>query len=58
VGIIQYIGPTLQLTSGVLVFHEPFPAARLAGFALIWSALVLYAGEGLLRTAASAQVSS
>jgi chloramphenicol-sensitive protein RarD len=58
VGIIQYIGPTLQLTSAVLVFHEPFPVARLAGFALIWSALVLYAGEGLLRSAASAEASS
>jgi chloramphenicol-sensitive protein RarD len=49
VGIIQYIGPTLQLTSGILVYGEPFPAARAVGFALIACALVLYAGEGLFR---------
>jgi chloramphenicol-sensitive protein RarD len=52
VGIIQYIGPSLQLTAGILVFREAFPAARVAGFALIWSALVLYAGEGLWRSRA------
>ncbi len=49
VGILQYIGPSLQLASGILVFGEPFPPARLAGFALIWSALVLYAGDGLIE---------
>jgi chloramphenicol-sensitive protein RarD len=49
VGILQYIGPSLQLATGILVFGEPFPPARLAGFALIWSALVLYAGDGLRR---------
>ncbi|MGH7436725.1 MAG: EamA family transporter RarD [Polyangiaceae bacterium] len=49
VGILQYIGPSLQLAAGILVFGEPFPPARLAGFALIWSALVLYAGDGLRR---------
>jgi chloramphenicol-sensitive protein RarD len=50
VGIIQYIGPTLQLTAGILAFREPFPAVRAIGFAFIWAALALYAGEGLLRT--------
>jgi chloramphenicol-sensitive protein RarD len=49
VGIIQYIGPTLQLTTGVVVFHEAFPSVRVAGFALIWFALAIYAGDGLWR---------
>jgi chloramphenicol-sensitive protein RarD len=49
VGIIQYIGPTLQLTTGIIVYGEPFPAARVVGFALIWCALVLYAAEGVWR---------
>jgi chloramphenicol-sensitive protein RarD len=31
----------------VALYHEPFDAARLVGFALIWSALALYAAEGL-----------
>ena len=49
-GLLQYIGPTLQLALGVYVFHEAFTPARLAGFALIWTALALYAGEGMLRS--------
>ena len=48
-GLLQYIGPTLQLALGVYVFHETFTPARLAGFALIWTALAVYAGEGMLR---------
>jgi chloramphenicol-sensitive protein RarD len=45
-GILQYIGPTLQLLVGVWLFGEPFEPARLAGFALIWAALALYSAEG------------
>jgi len=42
------VGPTLQLGLGVFVFHEPLPARKLAGYALIWLALVLYTIEGAL----------
>lgn len=49
VGIAQYVAPTLQLASGVLVFDEPFPAVQRFGFALIWAALLVYAGDGLWR---------
>ena len=35
-GMLQYIGPTLQLAIGVLLFNEPFGTARFAGFALVW----------------------
>jgi chloramphenicol-sensitive protein RarD len=48
-GLLQYIGPTIQLALGIYLFHEAFTGPRLAGFALIWGALALYAGEGLLR---------
>jgi chloramphenicol-sensitive protein RarD len=48
-GLLQYLGPTLQFLIGVLVFHEPFPAARAVGFVMIWSALALYAADGLWR---------
>jgi chloramphenicol-sensitive protein RarD len=50
VGLVQYIGPTLQFLLGVLVFHEPFPRARAIGFALIWLALGIYAVDGLWRS--------
>src|SRR5260221_872504 len=46
VGILQYIAPTLQLACGVFAFHERFERTRAIGFGLIWSALLIYAGEG------------
>ncbi|WP_019139768.1 EamA family transporter RarD [Noviherbaspirillum massiliense] len=46
-GLLQYIGPTLQLLLGVWLYNEPFGGARLAGFALIWAALLVYSLEGL-----------
>lgn len=49
VGLLQYISPTLQLLAGVLILHEPFGRDRAIGFAFIWAALALYAGDGLLR---------
>jgi chloramphenicol-sensitive protein RarD len=47
VGLLQFIAPTLQFGCGVFVFHEPFSHARAVGFALIWTALLIYAAEGL-----------
>jgi chloramphenicol-sensitive protein RarD len=48
-GLLQYLSPTLQFLLGVWLFKEAFTADRLVGFVLIWSALILFAGEGLLR---------
>jgi chloramphenicol-sensitive protein RarD len=46
-GILQYLTPTIQFGIGVLVFHEPMPAARLAGFALVWAALTIFTWDTL-----------
>jgi chloramphenicol-sensitive protein RarD len=46
-GLLQYIAPSLQFASGLLILHEPFDHARAIGFVVIWSALALYAGEGV-----------
>ncbi|SDP49840.1 EamA family transporter RarD [Desulforhopalus singaporensis] len=46
-GLLQYIAPTINLLLGILVFSEPFPPARMAGFVIIWSALFLYMAEGM-----------
>jgi chloramphenicol-sensitive protein RarD len=46
-GLLQYLAPTLQFLIGVLVFAEPMPPARLAGFALVWLALILFTAESL-----------
>ncbi len=49
-GILQYLTPILQLALGVFLYHEPMPPARLAGFALVWLALIVFTADGL-RTA-------
>lgn len=45
-GIMQYLGPSIQFLLGLWVFHEPFSAARFGGFACIWAALVIYTLDG------------
>jgi chloramphenicol-sensitive protein RarD len=50
VGLLQYIGPTIQLMLAVLVFKEPFSGPRVLGFSLIWTALAIYALDGLWRS--------
>jgi chloramphenicol-sensitive protein RarD len=50
IGLLQYIGPTLQLLLGITLFREPFPAVRALGFGLIWLALAVYIADGLLRS--------
>ena len=55
IGLLQYLAPTLQFLIGVLVYAEPMPATRLAGFALVWVALAIFTA-GALRTARMARL--
>ena len=48
-GLLQYIGPTIQFALGIFLFQEAFTSGKLVGFLMIWSALALYAGEGLWK---------
>jgi EamA domain-containing membrane protein RarD len=48
-GLLQFISATIQFLLGVWLFHEAFTEVRLIGILLIWSALALYAAEGLWR---------
>ncbi len=41
-GMTQYLGPSLQLLIGVMVFQEPFGTDRQIAFGLIWMALAIY----------------
>lgn len=52
-GLLQYLSPTIQFLLGVWLFHEAFSSDRLVGFLMIWAALALFAGEGLLRNRAA-----
>ena len=40
-GFMQYYSPSLNLLIGVFVFREPFTPAHLAGFGLIWTAILI-----------------
>lgn len=42
IAIMQYIAPTLIFLTAVFIFDEPFSTVKLAAFALIWAALVIY----------------
>jgi chloramphenicol-sensitive protein RarD len=46
-GMVQYLAPTLQLLIGVALYHEPMPAARWAGFALVWLALAIFTWDAV-----------
>ena len=44
-GVLQYLAPTLQFLLGVLVFHEALGLARLLGFVLVWTALLVFTAD-------------
>ncbi len=49
IGLLQYLAPTMQFVLGLVVFHEPMPASRLAGFGLVWLALAVFTVDLLRR---------
>ena len=48
IGILQFIAPTIQFLLGILVYDERFTGQQLVGFALVWSAVIVFAAEGVL----------
>jgi chloramphenicol-sensitive protein RarD len=49
-GLMQYFGPSIQFLLGLFVYGEPFDAGKLTGFAIVWTALVIYAIDGLAQS--------
>ena len=47
-GLLQYISPTLQFLTGVLIFGEAFTTERIIGFSLIWAALAIFSIESFI----------
>lgn len=41
-GFTQYLSPTISLTLGVLLYHEPFTNTHLISFSAIWLALAIF----------------
>jgi chloramphenicol-sensitive protein RarD len=54
IGLLQYITPTIQFCIGVWYYHEDMPAARWAGFLIIWVALMSLAID-LVRSGRSSR---
>jgi chloramphenicol-sensitive protein RarD len=44
-GILQFIGPTIQFLIGWKLYQEPMTGGRLMSFGLIWLAIAIYAKE-------------
>lgn len=42
IGLLQFIGPTIQFLLGVFFFEEPFDSTRLTGFVFVWIGVSLY----------------
>jgi chloramphenicol-sensitive protein RarD len=47
IGTLQYLAPVMQFLIGVLIRHEPMPPVRLAGFSLVWIALLVFTADAL-----------
>ena len=47
IGLLQYLAPTLQFALGVFFFDEAMPPVRLAGYCLVWVALVIFTFEAV-----------
>ena len=46
-GILQFLGPTIQFFIGWKLYGEPMSGARLLSFALIWLAIGIYATDAV-----------
>ena len=45
IGLIQYIGPTIQFLLAIFLYREPLTATHLITFPLIWAGLLLYSWD-------------
>lgn len=51
VGMMQYIGPTIQFLIALFVFHEVFMAQHAVAFGFIWLALIVFTADSLMGEA-------
>ena len=51
IGMMQYIGPTLQFLIAVFVFKEAFSLTHGIAFGFIWTALVIFTADSLMGDA-------
>jgi chloramphenicol-sensitive protein RarD len=56
IGLTQYLTPVMQLLIGVLLLHEALPPARLAGFAIVWIALIVLSIDAFRASRAGVRI--
>lgn len=49
IGFLQYLSPSIQLLTAVLIYGEPFTHTHVVTFSFIWAALALYSVDALRR---------
>jgi chloramphenicol-sensitive protein RarD len=47
-GLMQYIGPSGMFLLALFYYHEPFTAAQIWTFVMIWAALVIYSTDSVI----------
>lgn len=52
-GLVQYLNPSLQAFSAVVIMAEPFTRWHGVAFAMIWAALAVYSAAGLRQDRAA-----
>jgi chloramphenicol-sensitive protein RarD len=53
IGMLQYIGPSIQFLLAVFVLRETLNATQLLSFGLIWLSLIIYSANSVLRRRAA-----
>ncbi|MEX1018769.1 MAG: EamA family transporter RarD [Litorilinea sp.] len=48
VGLFQYLAPTIQFVMSIYLFNEPFDITQFVGFCIVWFALAIFIGEGIV----------
>ncbi len=56
-GLLQYVAPTLQFLTGVLLFSEPFTSHQGIGFGIIWLALIIFSLESYFHNQKRGRIS-
>lgn len=49
IGMLQYVGPSIQFLVAIFLLGEPINAVQLMSFGLIWLSLIVYSADSMLR---------
>ena len=49
IGMLQYIGPTIQFLLAIFILREPLNPLQLLSFGLIWASLLIYSWDSFRR---------